>query len=161
MLISAVHLWCICWIYCIIFVLLLFYSFVLFCCLFTCLFLLHNETIHKSFGKLLNSSPKLEGREKRDVCVCLVLCDCACACVQMCEAAPRVRVCVCACLSNGVIGGNIDFKDIEEDKYSLSITTVQEVVFKAVLVQTFCRICFHFLFFFSEECCSVCKCIIF
>lgn len=42
-----------------------------------------------------------------------------------------------ACISIGVMGGNIDFKDIGEDKYSLSITTVQEVVFKAVLVQTF------------------------
>lgn len=38
------------------------------------------------------------------------------------------------CVSIGVMG---DFKDIGEDKYSLSITTVQEVFFKAVLVQTF------------------------
>lgn len=32
------------------------------------------------------------------------------------------------CVSISVIGGNIDFKDIGEDKYSLSITAVQEVV---------------------------------
>lgn len=57
---------------------------------------------------------------------------------------------VCVCVSNGVMRGNIDFKDIEEDSYSLSITTVQEVVFKAVLVQTFCHICFQFLFFFRR-----------
>lgn len=38
---------------------------------------------------------------------------------------------VCVCVS--VIGCNIGFKDKGED--SLSITAVQEVVFKAVLVQ--------------------------
>lgn len=40
---------------------------------------------------------------------------------------------LCACVSISVMGRNIDFKDIGEDEYSLSITAVQEVVFKAVL----------------------------
>ena len=68
----------------------------------------------------------------------LRVCACVCESVTLC-----VCVCVCVCVSIGVMG---DFKDIGEDKYSLSITTVQEVFFKAVLVQTFCHICFQFHF---------------
>lgn len=57
-----------------------------------------------------------------------------------------MRVCVCACVSIRAMGRNIDFIDIWEDKDSLSITAVQEVVSKAVLVQIFCHICFQFHF---------------
>lgn len=62
-----------------------------------------------------------------NVCVCLVLYKTA----SVCLLSVRLSVCV----SIGAMGGNIGFKDIGED--SLSITAVQEVVFKAVLVQTF------------------------
>lgn len=148
MLISAVHLSCICWIYCVMFVSFVFsYCFCLFvhfCCII--------KTIHKSFGKLFNITKVRGMRREMFVFAWSRVRLRVCACV---------RLCVCVCVSDGVMGGNIDFKDIEEDTYSLSITTVQEVVFKAVLVRTFCHICFKLLLFLSEECCSVCKCIIF
>lgn len=47
-----------------------------------------------------------------------------------------VRACVCEWLvMKGMVGGG---------QHNLSITAVQEVVFKAVLVQTFCHVCFPF-----------------
>lgn len=54
------------------------------------------------------------------------------------------------CVSIAVMGGCFHFKDIEEDKYSLSIATVEEVVFKTVLVQTFCHI-FSLSFCFQKS----------
>ncbi len=53
---------------------------------------------------------------------------------------------MCVCVFIRVMGGNIDFKDIRgEDRYSLSITAVQEVVLK----QYWCRHIATFVFNFT------------
>lgn len=110
--------------------------YVLFLLLFFC-----RCIIEISINLLGNCSTSPKWKENGDVCVFLN------ECVAVC-----VRGCVCVCW---------EVTKIKEDKYSLSITAVQkEGVFRAVLVQTFFFFA-TFAFSFREECCSVCKCIIF
>lgn len=76
------------------------------------------------------------------MCVCLVLCKTASVC-----ACSNVTVCVCVSIS--VMGGNIDFKDIGGGQIQfIHHCCFREVVFKAVLVQTFLPHLFFFDFTF-------------
>lgn len=76
-----------------------------------------------------------------------------------------VSVCLCACMCVGVsicvMGGDIDFKATGEDKLSLSITAVQDVIFKSSIGADIFATFLVSISFFEKSACSVCKCIIF
>lgn len=97
---------------------------------------LHNWTVHQSFGfgRDCSTSPKL-GRWSGGACVCMVMN----VCVKEAE-------CACMCVWGVKWGRQL---------------THHCCLKSGFLKQYWCKPSFFSFFTFSEECCSVCKCIIF